>query len=40
MSEYNAPFEPILEIPKMKLMKSKGLGKRAYAMEKLFWNGK
>ena len=40
MSEYNAPFEPILEIPKMKLMKSKGIDKRTYAMEKLFWNGK
>ena len=40
LSEYNAPFSPILEIPKMKLFNNKGVEKREYAIEKLFWNGK
>jgi 16S rRNA G966 N2-methylase RsmD len=40
LSEYDAPFEPILEIPKMKLMNNVNLDKRKYVMEKLFWNGK
>mgnify|MGYP003334811400 FL=1 len=40
LSEYNAPFSPILEIPKMKMFNNKGVEKREYAIEKLFWNGK
>ena len=40
LSEYNAPFSPILEIPKMKIFNNKGVEKREYAIEKLFWNGK
>ena len=40
LSEYNAPFSPILEITKMKMFNNKGVEKREYAIEKLFWNGK
>jgi 16S rRNA G966 N2-methylase RsmD len=40
MSEYNAPHKCIFEIPKMKLFQNKGLDKRPYTIEKLFWNGK
>lgn len=40
LSEYNAPFEPIFEIQKMKLLNNKNLDKRGYVTEKLFWNGK
>lgn len=40
LSEYEAPFESVLEIQKMQLMNNKNVDKRQYATEKLFWNGK
>jgi hypothetical protein len=40
MSEYNAPFESVLEIHKVKLMKNAGIDKRSYALEKLYYNNK
>lgn len=38
-SEYNAPFEPILQIQKAKLLNNK-VKVKEYTTEKLFWNGK
>ena len=39
LSEYDAPFSPVLEIKKRALMNS-GRGKVKFKIEKLFWNGK
>ncbi len=39
MSEYNAPFDSVLEIRKESLLNS-NLKERKYVIEKLFWNKK
>ena len=38
MSEYNAPFESVLEIRKESLMNNSNLNERKYVIEKLYWN--
>jgi hypothetical protein len=38
LSEYNAPFNCIFEIPKMKLLNNTNLDKRGYVIEKLYFN--
>lgn len=40
MSEYNAPFDSVLEIKKASLLNNSDLSERKYAIEKLFWNKK
>ena len=40
MSEYNAPFESVLEIRKESLMNNSNLNERKYVIEKLYWNKK
>ena len=38
MSEYNAPFDSVLEIKKESLLNNSNLNERKYIIEKLFWN--
>ena len=38
MSEYNAPFDSVLEIRKESLMNNSNLSERKYVIEKLYWN--
>ena len=40
MSEYNAPFNSILEIRKESLFNNANIDKRKIVIEKLFYNGK
>ena len=38
MSEYNAPFDSVLEIKKESLLNNSNLKERKYVIEKLYWN--
>ena len=40
MSEYNAPFDSVLEIKKESLLNNSNLKERKYVIEKLYWNKK
>jgi site-specific DNA-adenine methylase len=40
MSEYNAPFDSVLEIKKESLLNNSNLKERKYVIENLFWNKK